>query len=294
MRKIPRDPPLNWGTRRMMHLSSGPLTKMKVVLDWPVRYSLVQGDSELALNSLLGASLMLKHTGEIHCIHCGRATRKSFNQGYCYPCFISLAQCDLCIVRPEQCHFEAGTCREPEWAQGHCMQDHIVYLANSSGLKVGITRKSQIPTRWIDQGAVQALSIFKVRSRFQAGLIEVMLKSQVSDKTNWQRMLKGSTDLLDLEQERDRLLERTLDRIQALCERFGTDFLEVLKRDRPLTIQYPVTEYPNKVKSFSLDKAPEISGVLQGIKGQYLIFDSGVINIRKFGGYVVDIVRNGT
>ncbi len=127
----------------MMQISSGPLGKMKVVLDNPVRYSLLYRNSELAMNSLLGESLTLKFAGEIHCIHCGRLTKKSFNQGYCYPCFASLAQCDICIVRPEQCHFDAGTCREPEWARNHCMQDHIVYLANSSGLKVGITRKSQ-------------------------------------------------------------------------------------------------------------------------------------------------------
>ncbi|MCI0732762.1 MAG: DUF2797 domain-containing protein, partial [Methylococcaceae bacterium] len=202
-----------------MHLSGVPLTKMKVVLDDPVRYSLVHGDGELTMNPLLGTSLSLRYTGEIHCIHCGRPTKKSFNQGYCYPCFSSLARCDLCIVRPEQCHFEAGTCREPEWALGHCMQDHIVYLANSSGLKVGITRKSQIPTRWIDQGAVQALAIIQVKSRFQAGLIEVILKSRVSDKTSWQQMLKGNAENVDLERARDQLLEGTLDRIQALRER---------------------------------------------------------------------------
>ncbi|MGH8550965.1 MAG: DUF2797 domain-containing protein [Methylococcales bacterium] len=276
----------------MMHLSSGPLTRMKVVLDDPVRYWLVHGAGELAMNPLLGASLHLQYSGKIHCIHCGRATKKSFNQGYCYPCFASLAQCDLCIVRPEQCHFDAGTCREPGWAQGHCMQDHIVYLANSSGLKVGITRKSQIPTRWIDQGAVQALAIFKVKSRFQAGLIEVILKSRVSDKTSWQQMLKGNAENVDLTRERDRLFEGTLDRIEALRERFGNDFLEVVNGDDPLAIQYPVIEYPLKVKSFSLDKTPEISGVLRGIKGQYLILDSGVINIRKFGGYVVEFLRN--
>ncbi len=275
-----------------MHLSSGPLSKMKVVLDDPVRYSLVGSDNELAMNSLLGESLTIKYTSDIHCIHCGRSTKKSFNQGYCYPCFSTLAQCDLCIVRPEQCHFDAGTCREPEWALTHCMQDHIVYLANSSSLKVGITRKSQIPTRWIDQGAVQALAIFKVKSRFQAGLIEVILKSHVSDKTSWQQMLKRSAENVDLEGARNQLLEKTLDQIEALRQRFGEDFLEILPANNPLAIQYPVTEYPLKVNSFNLDKTPRISGVLQGIKGQYLIFDSGVINIRKYGGYVVDILKN--
>jgi hypothetical protein len=265
---------------------------MKVVLDDPVRYSLVHRDGETAMNPLIGASLSLQFKGKIQCIHCGRATKTSFNQGYCYPCFSSLAQCDLCIVRPEQCHFDAGTCREPEWAQSHCMQDHIVYLANSSGLKVGITRKSQIPTRWIDQGAVQALAIVRVNSRFQAGLIEVILKAHVSDKTSWQQMLKGNAANVNLQTARDDLFEATLERIEALRERFGDDFLEVLDCADPLAIRYPVIEYPLKVKSLSLDKTPEISGVLHGIKGQYLIFDSGVINIRKFGGYMVDLVKN--
>lgn len=276
----------------MMHLSSGPLTKMKVVLGDPVQYSLVFPDHELAMNSLLGESLTLKYTGKIHCIYCGRSIRKSFNQGYCYPCFSTLAQCDLCIVRPELCHYDAGTCREPEWAQSHCMQDHIVYLANSSGLKVGITRKSQIPARWIDQGAVQALAIFKVKSRFQAGLIEVIMKSHVSDKTSWQQMLKGNAETVDLEHARDQLFEKTLDPIGALGRRFGNDFLEILPTGESMAIYYPVIEYPRKVKSFNLDKTPEISGLLHGIKGQYLIFDSGVINIRKFGGYIIDIFKN--
>ncbi|MGR9107525.1 MAG: DUF2797 domain-containing protein [Gammaproteobacteria bacterium] len=276
----------------MTLLASGPLTKMKVAFDQPVRYALVSGDGEVAMNGLLGEKLSLKFAGAIRCIHCGRPTKKSFNQGYCYPCFASLARCDLCIVRPEQCHFDAGTCREPEWAQGHCMQDHVVYLANSSGLKVGITRKTQIPTRWIDQGAVQALAILEVRSRFQAGLIEVILKAHVSDKTGWQKMLKGESAPVDLESERDRLLGLTLNRIEALRDRFGVDFMKVPANTTPLAIRYPVIEYPRTVKSFNLDRIADLSGVLHGIKGQYLIFDKGVINIRKFGGYVVDLLRH--
>lgn len=273
----------------MSQLISGPLSKMKVEFDAPVRYSLSLRDSEVAMNPLLGKSLVLKYLGEIQCIHCSRVTKKSFNQGYCYPCFSSLAQCDLCIVRPEQCHYDAGTCREPEWAQSHCMQDHIVYLANSSGLKVGITRMSQLPTRWIDQGAVQALAVFKVKTRFQAGLIEVILKGEVSDRTNWQQMLKGKGGSEDLKAARDRLLEKSLGAIQALSERFDPDFLDILNESDPLEIEYPVKEYPLKVKSLNLDKTPTLKGVLHGIKGQYLIFDSGVINIRKYGGYMVEI-----
>ena len=118
-----------------------------------VLYSLPIGSEQVPLNPYIGKTIRLEYSGQINCIACGRKTKKSFNQGYCFPCMRSLAECDMCIVRPEQCHFDQGTCRDEQWALRHCMQEHIVYLANSSGLKVGITRHTQIPTRWIDQGA---------------------------------------------------------------------------------------------------------------------------------------------
>ena len=273
-------------------MQSGPLTKMKVELDAPVNYSFVLGDSLVPVNPLIGTALTLKFTGDIVCIHCGRQIKKSFNQGYCYPCFISLAQCDLCIVRPEQCHYDQGTCREPDWGLSHCMQDHTVYLANSSGVKVGITRKTQIPTRWIDQGAIQALAIMRVSSRLQSGLIEVALKAHVSDRTSWQKMLKGIAEPVDLRAVRDELLAKCGREIDEIGQRFGAGAIEILEDTDVVSIEYPVLEYPSKVKSFNFDKTPEVSGVLMGIKGQYLIFDSGVINIRKFGGYTVELVSS--
>lgn len=105
-----------------------------------VKYTLRAGEQRLALNDYLGEPLQLEWTGGIACSHCGRATRKSFAQGHCYPCFKRLARCDTCIIKPELCHFHAGTCREPDWGQRFCFQPHIIYLANASGLKVGITR----------------------------------------------------------------------------------------------------------------------------------------------------------
>jgi hypothetical protein len=151
----------------------GLLNKMYARLESTVQYELPLSDQRIALNPLLGKVIKLTFTGNIRCVHCNRTIKKSFNQGYCYPCFISLAQCDMCIMKPETCHYEAGTCREPSWGEEFCFKPHIVYLANSSGIKVGITRQTQIPTRWIDQGAVQALPIFKVQSRYMAGLIEI-------------------------------------------------------------------------------------------------------------------------
>ncbi len=270
----------------------GNIVKMKVELAAPVRYQLPLDDSLLDLNPHIGRRLRLDYQGEINCIACGRKTSKSYAQGYCYPCFISLAECDMCIVKPETCHFDAGTCRDPEWAQQHCMQSHFVYLANSSGVKVGITRGSQIPTRWIDQGASQALPIFRVANRYQSGLLEVAIKQHVSDRTDWRKMLKGDAEPLDLGTLRDQLAETCSEQVAELQTRFGGEHIEFLADERVVDIQYPVERYPEKVKSLNLDKTPTVEGVLTGIKGQYLILDTGVINIRKYSGYklAVDLI----
>ncbi len=268
---------------------SGTLLKMRTALDTPVRYDLPVGEQSLALNPLLGQPLHLAHTGKIHCIHCGRSTKKSFDQGYCYPCFTRLAQCDTCIVKPELCHYAAGTCREPAWGESHCMQPHVVYLANSSGLKVGITRQNQVPTRWLDQGAVAALPILHVQSRYISGLVEVAFKPHVADKTHWQRMLKGEAEPVDLEASRDQLLALVEPALTGLRARFGEDAVLPLPQGKPVPIQYPVQVYLAKVTALNFDKTPQLGGVLQGIKGQYLLFDTGVINIRKFAGYEVEV-----
>ncbi|MAM70806.1 MAG: hypothetical protein CMP91_06680 [Gammaproteobacteria bacterium] len=268
-----------------MSSASGNIRKLKGRLDSPVSYQLPIGEQAIDLNPLIGNEITLEFSGTINCIHCGRNTNKSFNQGYCYPCFQKLAQCDSCIVSPEKCHFEAGTCREPLWAEEFCMQDHIVYLANSSGVKVGITRASQVPTRWIDQGAIQALPVFRVRTRQQSGFMEVLFRQHISDKTNWRTMLKGETEELDLAADRDRLLDECRKDIQELQERFGVHALSTLNGMKTVHIDYPVREFPQSIKSIGFDKEPRINGKLLGIKGQYLILDKGVINIRKFGGY---------
>src|SRR5690554_6351011 len=186
----------------------GSIRKMLGTLDEPVRYALPLGDEQLPLNDLLGRTIRLEALGEIRCQHCNRLTKKSYSQGFCFPCMKKLAQCDLCIVSPERCHYEQGTCREPAWGEQFCMTDHIVYLANSSGLKVGITRASQIPTRWIDQGASQALPIMRVATRQQSGMVEDLLRQQVADKTNW-RLLRSEEHTSEL-QSRPHLVCRLL------------------------------------------------------------------------------------
>lgn len=272
---------------------SGLLSKMTVNLsngqDVP-KYLMVLDDQRVDMNRLIGTSIKLVYAGEIHCQHCNRLTKKSYSGGFCFPCSQKLAQCDLCFMKPETCHFDKGTCREPEWGQTVCMQDHIVYLANSSGIKVGITRIGQIPTRWIDQGASQAIPVFKVKTRYQSGLVEVMFKAHVSDRTDWRKMLKGPAPELDLSVIRDQLLAECQQDIVALQQQFGQDAIKVLPAENVVTIDYPVTHYPTKISSFNFDKTATVEGVLQGIKGQYLILDTGVINIRKFSGYHITMV----
>ncbi len=273
-------------------LAFGNIRKMITSLEnGKVNYTLPIGEERIAMNALIGEQITLCHSSEIHCVHCGRKTKKSFSQGFCYPCFSQLAQCDKCMMSPEKCHFQEGTCRDPEWAQDNCFIDHYVYLANSSGLKVGITRGTQIPTRWMDQGAVQALPILRVSTRQLSGLCEVLFKEHTADKTNWRKMLKNEVDIIDLPAERDRLLALVNDGIKALETEYGIQSITPLLEAETVTIDYPVIEYPSKVTSHNLDKTPEVKGKLMGIKGQYLILDTGVINLRKFGGYSLSLSK---
>ncbi len=271
----------------------GALRKMQGSLqnDGMVDYQLplVAGNQKhlTPLNHLIGQQISLSFAGRIVCVNCGKRTNKSFQQGHCFPCMRKLASCDQCIVKPELCHYHEGTCKDEAWGDAHCMQTHIVYLANSSGLKVGITRKTQVPTRWIDQGAVQALPIFSVNTRRQSGLVEVALKNHVADKTNWRKMLQYVAPALDLSVEKDRLLMESDSELRSVIEQFTVADVQLLPEQRSVEISYPVTRYPDKVVSLNFDKTPEISGQLLGIKGQYLILDMGVLNIRKFTGYEI-------
>ena len=262
----------------------GHLAKMPVELkQGQACYHLAIDNQRINLNACLGKYFKFGYEGAIHCIACQRRTKKSFNGGYCFVCFRSLAACDTCIFKPELCHYDLGTCRQPEWGEQHCMKEHVVYLANSSGIKVGVTRATQVPTRWIDQGAVQAIEFFRVSKRLYAGQVEVMLKQWVADKTNWRVMLKGLQQPIDLAQVREELYEQVKPKLNMIPDiRYCQDV-------DAISIQYPVITYPEKVKSFSFDKSNIIEGVLIGIKGQYLIFDGGVLNIRKFAGYDVSL-----
>ncbi|MGE8405838.1 MAG: DUF2797 domain-containing protein [Pseudomonas sp.] len=270
----------------MIEIGRGSIRKMTARLETPVvQYAFRLGETEVPVNPMLGQTVRLEYLGAIHCSHCGKRTKTSFSQGYCYPCMTRLAQCDVCIMSPERCHYDAGTCREPSWGEQFCMTDHVVYLANSSGVKVGITRASQLPTRWLDQGASQALPILRVATRQQSGLVEDLLRSQVADRTNWRALLKGDAEAVDLVAVRDQLFASCAEGLLGLQERFGVQAIQPLHDGQPIDIRYPVQAYPSKIVSFNLDKNPVAEGTLLGIKGQYLIFDTGVINIRKYTAY---------
>ncbi len=276
----------------MIELARGSLSKMAVSLAAPVvQYSFRLGDTLVPVNPLIGKPLRLHYLGAIHCSHCGKRTKSSYSQGYCYPCMTKLAQCDMCIMAPERCHYDAGTCRDPSWGEQFCMTDHVVYLANSSGIKVGITRATQLPTRWLDQGASQALPILRVATRQQSGLVEDLLRSQVPDRTNWRALLKGDAELLDLPALRDQVLEACAEGFGQLQARFGLQAIQPLTDAEVVHMTYPVQAYPTKVVSFNLDKNPIVEGTLLGIKGQYLIFDTGVINIRKYTAYQLAVLQ---
>lgn len=261
---------------------------MHGALSKPVQYILPVGEQMLPLNPMIGKHLKLVFTGAIYCTACKRRTPKSYNGGYCYTCSRTLAECDICIVRPELCRFDAGGCRQPEWGRANCLQPHYVYLANASNLKVGVTRLTQTPTRWIDQGAIQALPMLKTATRHQAGVAEVILKNYVSDKTHWRTLVRTQPQQISLLEEKERLLKEAAFSLAQAARRFGDERLfQPLSSVESVEIHYPILKYQEKPIALSFDKTPEIAGTLIGVKGQYLMLDYGVLNIRKFRGYEI-------
>lgn len=257
------------------------LNKMRVQFDAPIQYHLALENDWLPMNDLIGHKIRIAFEGVIHCTICGRKTAKSFGNGACYPCFANAPQASPCIINPELCEAHLGKGRDVEWEQNHHNQPHVVYLAKSSGVKVGVTRAAQVPNRWIDQGASEAIILAEVPYRQLAGLIEVELKAHYSDKTNWQRMLKNEVALADLQEVKE----------EALNHYLSEEYHEFISdNDEIFTLQFPVENYPTKVKSIRLDKVPVVEGVLTGIKGQYLYLDdNNVINIRNHSGYLVEL-----
>ena len=250
----------------------------------PIEYALLLDALRIPLNEYLGRSILLDFTGVVRCVTCNRKVRKTYNDGHCWPCTQTLARCDLCIVKPETCHYHKGTCREPAWGEKHCMSPHFVYLANSTGIKVGITRGTNLPFRWIDQGAYQAIPVMEVQTRYHSGLMEMMFKQYVNDRTDWRKMLKNEVASIDLPTERRGLLAKCAQSIERFREQHGSDSVRLIEAEEVTTLRYPVLRYPSKISSLNPSKTPKIEGRLLGIKGQYLILSSGVLNIRKWMG----------
>lgn len=258
---------------------TGNLRKMRTELNTPVDYYLTFDSVELNINEFLGKQIELEYTGEINCVKCGKKTKKSFAQGFCYPCFKSAPEAEECVLRPELCRAHEGIARDLEYAEAHCLKDHFVYLSLTSGIKVGVTRKSQIPIRWIDQGAIAAVKLAKTPNRYTAGLIEVALKEHFADKTNWRNMLSYKiNEDRDLEGKKKYAVSKLPEELKQY----------VIEENVIQEIEYPKLEIPPKVASLNFDKTPLVQGILTGIKGQYLVFNNKeVLNIRKFGGYKV-------
>lgn len=238
--------------------------------------------SEYKVNDLLGKKIKLNFSEEIRCVDCGKFTKKSFNQGSCFSCFSNLASNDFCILKPETCHFHLGTCREPEWGKSNCFKKHTVYLANTSGVKVGITKENPVSKRWIDQGAMYAIPILEVESRREAGLVEIEFANFVTDKTSWQKMTSSDSDEIDLVKKRAELLQKI--NLKNILSNFTLS-----KENNETKIKYPILSYPKKKISYKVSKEKPIEDTLVGIKGQYLLFENGVINLRSYEGYYLEI-----
>jgi hypothetical protein len=258
---------------------NGYITGLMHRYETPVQYFLSLDEELVSLNHWVGHTVTIAFEGNIRCVHCGRSIKKTFNNGSCYPCFTTRADNDLCIVKPHTCHWDQGTCRDEAFAKTYCMFPHTVYLSLSSGAKVGITRKGNERKRWVDQGAVQAVPIAETPNRKLAGELEFHLSQFIADKTDWRKMLKGQVGEVDLLYIQKKMVE-------LVPESFQPYLLE------PMDIQSIVFPYEQplmKVSAFNLDKAPTVTGVLLGMKGSYLIFEQGVLNIRKYFGYKITI-----
>jgi hypothetical protein len=256
----------------------GVTTKMKTQYNQPVQYILSFQDDFIMMNQLLGRHIEISFKN-YECLNCHK-NKKIFRQGFCFDCFQSSPRVGDWIMKPElsKAHLDEED-RDLAYEKKVQLQPHIIYIANSSNPKVGVTRKSQIPTRWIDQGAHEAVVLAEVPNRYLAGIGEVALKDHLSDKTKWRQMLQNKREDVDL-------VELAKSMRQYLPE-------EVQKHinDEPKLwqIQFPVNQYPQQLKSLNFEKTPDFDGVLVGIKGQYLIFeDQTVFNVRNSEGYILN------
>lgn len=259
-----------------------PLKKMLAGVDaGEVNYALHLGASIIPLTDRIGTPFTIRFTGARTCMSCGKRVKKFYGQGLCYPCLMNAPEASECIVRPELCRAHLGEGRDPAWEKEHHVAEHLVYLSQTGGIKVGVTRATQIPVRWIDQGAVLAVLIARTPYRQLAGAIEVDLKKILADKTDWRKMLQQVVpDRSALTAARDAAVIAVAPELKQY----------MLAAEEPQTLAYPMRETLPKITSVSFEKLPEITGTLLGIKGQYLLWKDGrVFNVRNHTGYHAEI-----
>lgn len=282
------------------------LTKMSVVPEFLKREGVTSLTPTYQFNKsatvALGMNISLVFHNEFKCLSCFKKVKKIYS-GFCYVCLIKKAAADACVLNPYKCHFMQETCREPQWGVGFCYQPHYVYLAYTDKFKVGITRENQIPTRWIDQGATAAATLCRVSSRHQAGVIEKTLTKFLSDKSHWLRMLQNLNERPSLDafltkwHETKMVLENEIERnaddiFVSLPSDLNLDRnIQIMPQPEVFFIDYPVSPELNlgSVKSVSLEKEKGVTGLIQGVKGQYLLLGERAINIRSHEGYIVDV-----
>ena len=254
----------------------GSISKLSAKLNNPISYKFNIGDVSFDLNNCIGKTIKIDFLGEINCIECGIKINKTFMQGFCYPCFIKSPRTSECIFKPHLCRAHEGEARDMEWSEKYCLSEQFVYLSLTSNLKVGVTRHTQIPTRWIDQGAHHAIKFAKVPNRYLAGMIEIEVSKYISDRTQWRKMLQGNYDSIDLSDKKNGMAELLSDKYHKY----------LLSDNDVIDLVYPQLEQLDKIKSINIEKNPNIIGTLTGIKGQYLIIDNlYVLNVRKYTGY---------
>jgi hypothetical protein len=268
-----------------MYSFHGPLKKMQSerLIDGRVRYTLELGNDLLFLNPLIGRSFVMDYSSQIECF-CGKTVDRVYRQNFCYDCFFSKPQAGEAILRPELSKAHLGEeDRDLEWEKDYQLRPHVVYLANSGGLKVGVTREEQIPTRWIDQGASAAIVLAETPNRYLAGVIEVSLKEHLSDKTHVKRMLNSHEEEVDLKTEKERV--KTL---------LPDEFQEYLSaRNDIYNLHFPQAEDFTHKQSLQLEKQAKIEAKLMGIRGQYWLLDNGrAINIRSHEGRIISLEWN--
>ena len=259
---------------------SGQISKMNTSLNATVQYELPINNHYINLNQYIGSTIEITFDNQIHCIKCNVSIKKTFMQGYCYPCFISIPETSECILKPHLCRAHEGISRNIKWSNIHCLTDNYIYLSLTSNLKVGVTRNSQIPTRWIDQGAHEAIHFAKTPNRYLAGMIEKDINQYISDRTYWRGMLLGEYPKLNLLEEKEKL-----------SAKLNQQYYQYIDDNNNITkIEYPQFYQVEKIKSLNIEKNPTIEGILTGIKGQYIFINNNtVLNIRKYTGYIINI-----